>query len=292
VDNDCDDIIDEAIPPCPEIADKTSGIAYATAMDVCREVTWAGWTTGINMNLRGRGIFDGYGNTYVPNNGPDLVALSSGVAGDANDPGYVIPQSGTDLGTTAPHPDPQGVTACTATDPATVNDYEEISMQLQVPANAQAFSFDFNFMSAEFPDFVCTSFDDTFIAYLESQAFTGNVSFDAMGSRVSVNVGFFNVCEVGPDPDTADCTGGADLVGTGYEGTIGGGTGWLTTTAPVEPGEKIRLTFSVHDEGDHILDSAVLIDNFRWEIEPVDGPVTVPAIVGPPRRYGNAFEIR
>jgi len=284
VDNDCDGLIDEEIPPCPDNLDPTTGLAYAAAMDVCHEVTWAGWSPNITINTRSHGIFPDYGATYLPHVGPTLVALSTGVAGDAEDPGFVPTSPGTNMGTTAPHPDPQAAIGCSSADGPTVNDYSEISMQLQVPANAQAFSFDFNFMSAEFPEFVCTSFDDTFVAYLESQAYTGNVSFDSMGNRVSINVGFFNVCQVGLDPS---CTGDAPLIGTGYEGSVGGGTGWLTTTAPVVPGEKIKLRFSIHDEGDHILDSVVLLDNFRWEVEPVDGPVTVPKELGPPRRYGD-----
>ena len=31
----------------------------------------------------------------------------------------------------------------------------------------------------------------------------------------------------------------------------------------------------VHDEGDHILDSAVIIDNWRWVAAKVGGPVTI-----------------
>jgi hypothetical protein len=153
-----------------------------------------------------------------------------------------------------------------------VNDYSELELVLDVPANANSFSFDFNFMSVEFPEFVCTSFDDTFLALLQSQEFTGNVSFDSQGNRVSINVGFFNKCKTTLDPA---CTGDQELVGTGYQGSQGGGTGWLTTTAPVRPGEKIVLTFVVFDEGDHILDSSVIVDNFRWHIEQVDGPITV-----------------
>jgi hypothetical protein len=90
-----------------------------------------------------------------------------------------------------------------------------------------------------------------------------------MNNPVSINVAFFTVCTGG-----GACTGDAELVGTGYEAGNGGGTGWLTTTAPVRPGEKVRLRFIIFDEGDWILDSAVLIDNFRWHLEPVDMPMT------------------
>ncbi|HUS67385.1 MAG TPA: hypothetical protein VMZ28_22765, partial [Kofleriaceae bacterium] len=87
-------------------------------------------------------------------------------------------------------------------------------------------------------------------------------------------IGFFDICD---DSLGSTCTGEEDLVGTGYEvgATDGGGTGWLTTTAPVRPGEKVRLTFLVFDEGDSAYDSTVLIDNFRWHVEQVEGPITV-----------------
>ena len=169
------------------------------------------------------------------------------------------------------HPDPQGdpQDGCGTEDPDAVYDYTELTIQLNVPSNAQGFSFDFNFMSGEFPVFVCSLFDDTFLAILESQAFVGNVSFDENGNRVSINVGFFDVCSTTLG---ANCNGGADLSGTGYGDH--GGTGWLTTTAPVVGGEKARLTFMIFDEGDPDYDSTVLIDNFRWETIDIDGPIT------------------
>jgi len=254
--------------------DLTTPMAFANAIDVCNEVRDARWSaTGIDP--ASRGIFDNYGDTYVANEGPNFVALSSGfAAGDSADPNWKNNPSTSFTGVRG-HPDPQGAVGCSSNDPTNVNDYSELELIIDVPANANSFSFDFNFMSVEFPEFVCTIFDDTFLAMLESLEFSGNASFDSQGNRVSINVGFFDKCIVTGDPDTANCAGDAELVGTGFEGTSGGGTGWLTTTAPVRPGEKIKLTFMVFDEGDHILDSAVLIDNFRWHIEEVDGPITV-----------------
>jgi len=43
----------------------------------------------------------------------------------------------------------------------------------------------------------------------------------------------------------------------------------------VEPGSIIEIIFSLHDEGDGILDSAVVIDNFRW-VKKVDEVITIP----------------
>ncbi len=275
IDNDCDGEVDEAIEPCPTDLLITDPMSLAAAMDICHEVTQAS-INGV-VNEQSYSIMTGFGDTYVPFTGPDLAVLSTGIAWDPSVMGYATtsgPHS-QNMQSMVPHPDPQpAVAGCGGADETEVNDYSEISLSIQVPANAQSFSFDFNFMSIEFPEFVCSSYDDTFLAMLESEAFTGNVSFDSMGNRVSINVGFFDVCVAG---QAAGCTGEAELLGTGFEDGAegGGGTGWLTTTAPVVPGEKIRLTFMIFDEGDHILDSTVLIDNFRWELEPVDGPVTI-----------------
>ena len=75
-------------------------------------------------------------------------------------------------------------------------------------------------------------------------------------------------------PGTSVCPGGTgELAGTGFDapGTYcaapssgGGATGWLTSTAPVTPGEVITLEFMVWDTGDANLDSSVLIDHFTW----------------------------
>jgi hypothetical protein len=156
-----------------------------------------------------------------------------------------------------------GAIGCSSSDPPRVYDDTELMLRLQVPTNARALSFDFNFLSAEFPEYVCTEFDDTFLALLDSQAFSGNISFDALGNRVSVNVGFFDVCDPVHDPI---CIGAEDLAGTGFA-VDGGGTGWLTTTAPVIPGEKVTLRFVLFDEGDRRYDSVVLLDNLRWELD-------------------------
>jgi hypothetical protein len=280
-DNDCDGFIDEAPPPCANDLPATDPWAYPAAIELCERVALSSWATDLEIDDRSRAIKSDWGDTYVPNAGDTFVVLATGIAADENDLGYMAPEGGTEFVNEIPHPDPAvPVGACAMPDEATVNDYTELKLELAVPTNAMGFSFDFNFMSVEFPEWLCSEFDDTFLAYLESEAFTGNVSFDSMGNRVSINVGFFTVC----DPALGvSCTGDGDLAGTGYQNdpsafTDGGGTGWLTTTAPVVPGEKATLTFMIWDEGDHVLDSAVILDNFRWELEPVDDPITVPSI--------------
>ena len=52
---------------------------------------------------------------------------------------------------------------------------------------------------------------------------------------------------------------------SGQTDSGGGGTGWLTTKAPVQPGETITLEFRIWDTGDSAYDSSVLLDNWTWE---------------------------
>jgi hypothetical protein len=64
-----------------------------------------------------------------------------------------------------------------------------------------------------------------------------------------------------PGPQFAD-----DLGYCGTNNMLGGGTGWLTTSGNVVPGETIELRFVLWDTGDEWYDSLVLLDNFRWNV--------------------------
>ena len=113
-------------------------------------------------------------------------------------------------------------------------------------------------------------FNDTFYAILDrpSAGEYMNISFDDYGAEIEVDNAFFQ------DPPTTD------ISGTGYTDTCcpilmpcaicGSSTGWLRTSWEIEPREEFTLTFSIHDEGDGIYDSMVILDNFRWSIDEVD----------------------
>ena len=127
----------------------------------------------------------------------------------------------------------------------------------------------------------------------------GNISFDMNGNPVSVNNAFFTTCAEAPcngnfakpmadqcpamlscDPETSTCGGvickdGSEELAayypqfytTGDDALVkrGGGTAWLTTKAPVNPGEIFNLDFYIWDTGDLKFDSTVILDNFQWE---------------------------
>jgi hypothetical protein len=67
--------------------------------------------------------------------------------------------------------------------------------------------------------------------------------------------------------------GRGELAGTGFEGDgdQDGATSWLETKAGVVPGETITIQFVIWNTGDHILQSTVLLDNFKWDATPTTG---------------------
>jgi len=223
------------------------------------------------------------GGPFNPRANETFAILSSGLA--KYDPQETCPQSGTDFFIVG-GVDPDA----SAADPV-ANDMAQLTLEILVPTNARSFSFDFHFFTTEYPDYLGTEYNDTFWVQLNSKKYTGNISFDKNGTPIRLNNAFFDICDPDPaNPQTQQfCTQPAALLsGTGYAKdcpqwemecsgqSCGGSTGWLTTTSPVEPGEKITLTFSIFDKGDGILDSTVLIDNFRWRLAPASKPVTGP----------------
>ncbi len=261
IDNNCNGQTDEGAVKCDSPALKSSvATDYPKSMGLCAGVISASFPVAAAANSRA--IHSSYGPKNVPV-GSTFVVMSSGIAAAKGQPGYVSPQSGSSFSNSAPFP------PVSCTNSGSVYDFTELKLVIQVPANAKAFAFDFNFMSSEYPEYVGTTFNDKFVAVLDSKSFKGNISFDKKGSCISINNALFNEC-------TGCSLGDTGLQGTGYEGGIGGGTGWLTTTSPVTPGETITLRFMIFDEGDHILDSVVLIDNFRWQANAASGgPSTV-----------------
>jgi hypothetical protein len=143
------------------------------------------------------------------------------------------------------------------------NDYVEMRFTVQVPPDVVSFSYDFAFSSTEYPWYYGSEYNDMYIGWLESELWTGNVSFDAAGNPISLNAGFLEYT----DND-------AELSGTCMRQHAA--TGWLTTTAGVTGGENITVVFAIFDLSDSILDSYAFIDNFEWGCVPTGGPSTEP----------------
>ena len=303
-DNDCDKKIDELPTKCDDLAklNQNSALDYARAIELCdtdhkcgiegkcpgslkcvsgkcTRVLSASFNSGADKRARAMDLAFAKNGPFKPRAGKAFVILSSGLA--QYDPKTKCPQSGTNLGSGNTHPDPDK----TAKD-KTANDYIHLELEILVPTNARSFDFDFHFFSTEYPEWVGSEYNDTFWVQMYSKKFTGNISFDKNNTPIRINNAFFTICDPYPSkPQTTKmCTKPSSLLtGTGYAKDCGysstaqgGSTDWLHTTAPVTPGEKIKLVFSIFDKGDHILDSSVLIDNFRWKLQPAKKPVTGP----------------
>lgn len=177
------------------------------------------------------------------------------------------------------------------------NDSVMLVLRLRAPTNVRAFSFNSYFLSAEYPEYVCSAFNDQFVALVDTPAgvpapipnpldknllvYTQGGDLWPIGINVAKGTSLFSVCAPqASNPcwstwvNESSCSLGAgDLTGTGFEAppdaadpacTIGGGTHWLTTAGNVLPGEIVELRIVIWDVGDTGFDSAALIDGFQW----------------------------
>jgi len=179
------------------------------------------------------------------------------------------------------------------------NDSVMVKLRIRVPTNARSFSLSSFFFSAEYPEFVCTQFNDQVLVLVDTPGGvtspanpidknlltyqSGNQSWP-IGINLAGGTSLFRACESkaanlncwDTDVNVLSCGQGPGLLtGTGFEAplgmgqcTTGGGTDWLTTIGNVRPGEIVELRFVIWDVGDGILDSLVLFDNFKWDANP------------------------
>jgi hypothetical protein len=296
LDDDCDGSVDEADPTCDPAAGQKDATALAQAADNCDSRFFKSATLVGPSDARGRAVVADFGK-FTPMSGSKMMLISSGIAADENDSGYAVPQRGTDFLNMHANPLPnlKGAPMCGQGAAPMAQDYTELVLSLKAPSNVTSFSFNFQFFSAEYPEYVCTEFNDKFLVLMESKnefQEPTNIAFDMQMNPITVNNGFFTICTNDTSkPQTQNCTKPvSELAGTGYDKVemlpfpipipgadqpVGGSTGWLTTTAPVTPGETITLHFIIFDEGDGILDSAALVDNFKWGTQQLDVPTTI-----------------
>lgn len=273
-DEDCDGVVDNIPEPCDGALSFDDADPYdaAAAIGLCKVadnpddsgLVSAQWVRADGTVVMGgsaqHGMLPGFGPNVPPREGSHVLGLSSGFARLPDQAGFCggISCNGTGAGTPPPG-FPQDVPSCAGN--TNINDDYALEVTLRAPSNATGFQFDFDFYSYEYPEWVCTSYNDQFIALVEPApegSIDGNVSFDAMGNPVSVNIAFFDVCDGCP-------LGTGELTGTGFDQfDDAGATSWLSTTAPVEGGAEFTIRFAIWDTGDSSWDSTVLVDNFRW----------------------------
>ena len=325
LDDDCDGMMDNPDPSCVA-GDPADPMSYARAIELCRKTTEE--ATGLDQRwgvisatiTRANGtalpnfvaqaaIANDFG-VNTPRFGDSLVVLSTGPAVDRADPAWKPWQQGTDMQAGAGGSVPAfwlqanggvfpSAPGCPKPGGTQVQDPVMLSLRIRVPTNASSFNLSSYFFSAEYPEYVCSSFNDFFIMLLASEwkgmpanPKDGNLAiYTAPGGEqfpVGVNLaqgtGLFRQCVNGTmgcsganSSTTTSCVSQAELAGTGFDeagaacggnGIVGGGTGWLTTTGNVLAGEVITLRFAIWDTSDAFYDSTALIDNFQWKIEP------------------------
>jgi hypothetical protein len=189
----------------------------------------------------------GIGTTPVgpfPRVGGTFAVLTSGDATQADQPDGNDTSS--DGGTAVTQPN-RGNTAL---------DVSTLQIPFTVPTGSNCASFDFRFLSEEYPDFITSQYNDAFIAELDGTDWTTdgavitglgrNFATDANGLPVTIK-------STGPTSMSP-----AEAAGTPY----GGATAPLRARTPVTVGQH-TLYLSIFDQSDTILDSVAFVDNFR-----------------------------
>lgn len=248
--------------------------------------------------------------TIEPREGKRLLVLSTGSSRDLADPGYtrdcdILGSSRMADGRWSdarepPDGYPKDSSKCSSgLAPGAALAYNDIVLELtlRAPSNASSFSFDSMFFTYEYPDFVCSAYNDFFLVQVDPRPDglrDDNVLFDANGDTIGVNTGLLTVCgeaERGRVKRPTSCELGPSLLAkTGFDQgdsicaakqtdlrDIGGAsTGWLHTIVPVEAGKLLTVRFVLWDSGDPRLDSTALVDNFSWSLASPREPGTSP----------------
>ena len=121
-----------------------------------------------------------------------------------------------------------------------------LSFVIPKPANARAFTFDFVFLSEEFPEYVGSQFND----FLSVTVNGVQAALDTNGRQIEVNNNFFTD-EYSP-------------VGTFFDGQ----TPPLRVNVPIDPAAAtVEVVIQLSDVGDGIYDSAAFLKSFQF-LEP------------------------
>jgi len=148
-------------------------------------------------------------------------------------------------------------------------DFVTFTMCLQVPLYMHYLSYDVQFFSTEYPEFIGTKYNDYLNIKVDSPSqgvseylFTVNNGYFVLDSNDINGTGFdiFALSGIPAQVDIVDTTprdpgadaGASDLI------PIGG------QTHPVSPCEYINVTIHLQDVGDNMFDSTAFIDNLRF----------------------------
>lgn len=285
VDEDCSGT--DAIP-CRDTAispDDGSARSAANALGFClssgdgarewvRSAAWQDTAFAPHTTAEMHRVDDGFGR-YAPYAGRRMLVLSTGIAND----GQPASSSCVEEGLSGPFPPgfPMASPACPGVESGPVIDSVALTLELEVPSNAIGLRFASNFMTREYPDYLCSPFNDVYAVFMTDVASGAlqNIVFDRAGNPLTVNNALLSTCV--PRGGRTCELGAGPLRGTidtscmeGTEGQVGGGTDCVQTTAPVVAGSRITLSFMIWDSGDGLLDSVALVDAFEWVLAPFE----------------------
>jgi hypothetical protein len=208
--------------------------------------------------------------TQFPTNGSTFGILTSGSVANVDDPGLF---TNVNLG---------GGNVRGNTD----FDVSILRIDLTAPTGSNCLTFDFKFLSEEFPFYVGSQYNDAFIAELDTSTWTtagstitapNNFAFDGSHNVVSVNSTGIGGMSTAQGAGTAYDGGGDGPGGTPPPGggSAGGATVLLSASTQLTPGAH-SLYLSIFDQGDQNLDSAVFLDNLVVGFVPNPGVNCVP----------------
>jgi hypothetical protein len=134
----------------------------------------------------------------------------------------------------------------------TDHDVTILKVDFTVATGMNCLTFDFRFLSEEYPEFLNTEFNDAFIAELDTS------DWSTAGSAINAPHNF--AFDPANQPISIDAAGNTSMVAGPDDTTYDGATPVLSAAAAVTPGAH-SLYLSIFDQGDERFDSAVLVDN-------------------------------
>ena len=253
---------------------------YAKAIGICNGLVSATILApdgSTQVHSGSNKILTKLGTNIEPTSGKYMLALGTGKVGN--------PFEGYNAGTSSQAPsdwvEANGGSftipyVCSSYSISTTNVHDAVMLELKikVPEYKKSFSFDFFFLTHDFPDRVCDTKHDIFVSLLDSEC---NESSECTTKNpndknlavfgdylVNVNLTktiYMTHCIQGTGA-YSNCQGASLLAGTGFDSYAG--TGWLTIKGNVVDLETITLRLAIWDSVDLTSDSLVLIDNFKW----------------------------
>ncbi len=195
VDDDCDGTADNTLATCDSGISSNSSdpMDAARAIDLCQTATedpgdtrWGVISASyVRADSSGapvaaqHAIRTAYGATPLQG-GDAMLMLSTGVAAGSGqtNPNYVAPQIGTSHNTTSGFPAdwlaanggnlPNSPGCPDPADGTAANDPIMLELRVRAPTNAKSFQLDTNFISSEYPEWVCGPYNDFFVVLLDS----------------------------------------------------------------------------------------------------------------------------